>query len=91
MVFPVAELKFSAITRTAERTHLLVRLYRVDDGGLDTNGNQVYLRTLKRERPFDLQPTVTKAEVVAQARLRLQAWALDEGFNLPDDRLICTL
>lgn len=91
MIFPVAELKFSNIHRTAEATTLLVRLYRVDDGGLDQDGQQQYLRTQLRERTVILAPDVTKAQVVAGARTRLQAWAVELGYNLPDERLVCGL
>ena len=91
MIFPAAELKFSSIHRTAEATTLLVRLYRVDDGGLDADGQQQYARTLLRERTVTLGPNVTRAQVVAGARTRLQTWAEELGYTLPDDRLVCGL
>jgi hypothetical protein len=69
----------------------VVRVYRVDDGGLDQEGNQIYQRTLKLERSFDLPRNFTDAQIVAVARVKLTAWALELGFNLPEDRLICTL
>ncbi len=91
MTFPLAELKFSNIHRTEEATTLLVRLYRVDDGGLGEDGRQQYLRTLKRERTVVLGPNISVQTILTEARTRLQAWALQLGFNLPDDRLICSL
>ena len=91
MTFPVAELKFSQIQRTDSATTLLVRLYRVDDGGLSQDGQQIYLRTLKRSRVVSLPPNISKATILAEARDRLTTWAAEEGFNLPPERLICTL
>lgn len=91
MVFPVAELKFSRIQRTSQETSLLVRLYRVDDGGLDAKGQQQYLRTLKRERPLTLAPSITKVDILTAAQQKLSEWAIEEGFVLPVDRLLCTL
>jgi hypothetical protein len=91
MIFPCAELKFTAIIRKASGTSLNVRLYRVDDGGLDDQGHQRYTRTLKRSRRAELDPDVTKAQLLAAARDKLQTWALEEGFNLPTDRLLCSL
>lgn len=91
MTFPVAELKFSNIMRSATATTCLVRLYRVDDGGLDVNGNQLYARTLKRERPLRLDAGWDNARILTVARQKLSEWAIEEGFNLTPDRLICSL
>lgn len=91
MIFPVAELKFSNIHRTAEATTLLVRLYRVDDGGLTEEGAQRYVRVLKRERTVTLAADIPVEAIVAAARQRLTLWAGELGYVLPDDRLVCAL
>jgi hypothetical protein len=91
VTFPCVELKFTAILRRASGTSLNVRLYRVDDGGLDAKGNPLYLRTLKRSRRIELDPGITKAQVLAAAKDKLQTWAIEEGFTLTPDRLLCSL
>lgn len=91
MIFPLIELKFSNIHRTFDATTLLVRIYRVDDGGVDQAGQQQYARTLKLERTITLPPDITTDTIVAGARLRLTTWAEGLGYTLPPERLICTL
>lgn len=91
VIFPVVELKFTNILRFETGTSCLVRAYRVDDGGLDAEGHQIYLRTLRRERTIFTTRNPTDAQIVTFAREYLIAWALEFGFNLPDDRLICDL
>lgn len=91
MIFPAVELKFGHIHRTAEATTLVVRVYRLEDAGLNADGQQQFARTLLRERTVTLAPDVTRAQVVAGARTRLQAWAVELGYNLSDDRLVCGL
>lgn len=97
MTFPSVELKFSRIVRSSEGVSLTVRLYRLDDGGMSVPpfphipSTQVVLRTLLAERQVMLPPHVTRAQVLAEGRTRLQEWALEKGYNLPEDRRICTL
>lgn len=91
MTFPVAELKIGAYKVTAAETVALLRLYRVDDGGLDANGQPVYLRQLLRERTVRLDAGWDKARILEAAKTRLQQWAVEHGYNLPADRLICSL
>lgn len=93
MTFPVAEVKVSSIRReTAEpRTSALVRVYRVDNGGI-VNGQQQYLRTLRRERWVKrVGVWATDADIVAAVRERVMDWLSDIGINLPPERVICTL
>ena len=91
MTFPVAELKFSNIQRTPDATTLLVRLYRVEDGGLTADGLPRYVRTLKRERVVTLALDIAVETILAEARQRLTTWAAELGLTLPADRLVCTL
>lgn len=91
MIFPAAELKISRIMRSPSRTVCVLTLYRVDDGGLDDAGRQVYARTLKRQRVVNLDAGWDAPRVLDAARERLLAWAAEEGFNLPPERLICSL
>jgi hypothetical protein len=91
MIFPCVELKFSQIRRSAGATTLLVRLYRLDDGGLNERGDQINLRTLLRARVVSVDAGVTKAQVLALAREKLIVWAIEEGYDLTSDRVICTL
>lgn len=93
MTFPVVEIKVSAIRReTAEpRTSALVRIYRVDDGGI-VNGQQQYVRTLRRERWVKrVGVLATDAEIVSTVRARVADWLADLGIVLPAERVICTL
>lgn len=93
MTFPVVEIKVSAIRReTAEpRTSALVRIYRVDDGGI-VNGQQQYVRTLRRERWVKrVGVLATDADVVTAVRARVVEWLDDLGIVLPAERIICTL
>ena len=88
LTFPCIELKVSQVVRTPSSTTALVRLYRVDDGGLDQEGRQLYTRTLKRERLLKLDAGWDEPRLLTTAREKVKAWALEEGFNLPDDRLL---
>lgn len=93
MTFPLLELKIAQIRReTAEpRTTVLVRLYRVDDGGI-VNGTQQYARTLRASRWVKVIGVwADTATILAAARQRLLALADELGVNLPPDRLICSL
>jgi len=93
MTFPLVEVKVSSIRReTAEpRTSALVRVYRVDDGGI-VNGQQQYARTLRRERWVKrVGVWATDADIVAAVRERVMDWLSDLGVNLPPERVICTL
>lgn len=90
MTFPAVELKFSNLKRTNDATIFHVYLYRVDDGGI-VDGLQQYSRTLLRDRVVNAPPFVTKTQVLANARQKLQDWATEEGFNLTPDRLICDI
>lgn len=91
MVFPCAELKISSYLHTPAKTVCTLVLYRVDDGGLDVNGQQIYARTLKRRRTVTLDAGWDAPRILAAARERILTWAEEEGFNLPPERLICTL
>jgi len=93
MTFPLAEVKVSSIRReTAEpRTTVLVRLYRVDDGGI-VNGQQQYLRTLRRERVVKrVGVLASDAAILTALRNNVMDWLFDLGINLPPERVICTL
>jgi hypothetical protein len=93
MTFPLAEVKVSSIRReTAEpRTTVLVRLYRVDDGGI-VNGQQQYLRTLRRERVVKrVGVLASDAAILTALRNNVMDWLSDLDINLPPGRVICTL
>ena len=93
MTFPLAEVKVSSIRReTAEpRTTVLVRIYRVDDGGI-VNGQQQYLRTLRRERVVKrVGVLASDAAILTALRNNVMDWLSDFGINLPPGRVICTL
>jgi len=93
MTFPLAEVKVSSIRReTAEpRTTVLVRIYRVDDGGI-VNGQQQYLRTLRRERVVKrVGVLASDAAILTALRNNVMDWLSDLGINLPPGRVICTL
>ena len=93
MTFPLVEIKLASIRReTAEpRTSVLVRIYRVEDGGI-VNGQQQYLRTLKRERLVKrLGVLASDADIAAAIRARIVEWLADLGIVLPAERIICTL
>lgn len=91
MVFPALELKFSQIIKTPAKTTATVRLYRVNDGGLDERGNQIYSRVLLKEHEFKLDAGWDAPRILSVAVPKLKELAQERGFNLPDDRLICTL
>lgn len=91
MTFPVAELKIGAYTVTPATTVAVLRLYRVDDGGLDPNGQPRYLRQLLRERAVTLDAGWDPPRILQAARDRLLTWATEQGYNLPPERLICSL
>lgn len=91
MTFPCVELKFSSVLRTGTSTTCVVRLYRVDDGGLDADGHQQYVRTLKRQRTLTLDAGWDHARLLTVGREKVQAWAIEERFALPDDRLLCAI
>ena len=91
MIFPCAELKISSFIQTPATTIATLTLYRVDDGGLDAAGQQIYARTFKRRRTVRLDAGWDAPRILKAAKKRLLAWAVEEGFNLPEERLICTL
>lgn len=91
MVFPCAELKIASYLQTPSKTICTLVLYRVDDGGLDTQGQQIYTRTLKRRKTVTLDAGWDAPRILDAARDRLLTWAAEEGFNLPPQRLICSL
>ena len=93
MTFPLAEVKVSSIRReTAEpRTTVLVRIYRVDDGGI-VDGQQQYLRTLRRERMVKrVGVLASDAAILTALRNNVMDWLSDLGINLPPGRVICSL
>ena len=91
MIFPCAELKIGSYMVTAAVTVVTLRLYRVDDGGLDAEGQPRYARTLLRERTVRLDAGWDGPRILEAAKDRLVAWATEHGYNLPAERLICTL
>lgn len=93
MVFPLAEVKVSSIRRetTEPRTTVLVRLYRVDDGGM-VDGQQQYVRTLRRQRVVKrVGVLASDAAILAVLRNNVMEWLSELGINLPPERVICTL
>lgn len=93
MTFPVVEIKVASIRRelAEPRTSALVRIYRVDDGGI-VNGQQQYVRTLRRERWVKrVGVLATDAEIVSAVLARVTDWLTDLGIGLPAERVICTL
>ncbi len=91
MTFPSVELKFSRIDRNDARTESLVRMYRLDDGGLNDRGDQQYQRTLLRTEMITLERGAANGRLVAVARTNLRAWAREAGYDLPEGRLVCAL
>lgn len=91
MTFPLLELKFSSLKWADDSTTITVRAYRVNDGGLDANGNQQFSRVLRRQRTFVVPGYHTLPQIVTFARARLLEWNAEFGFNLTEDRLICSL
>lgn len=91
MTFPAAELKFTRIRWADDSTHITVRLYRVDDGGLDAQGQQVYARTIRLERHFVRPGYLSTATILAFAQQRLAELNVSLGLNWSADRLICSL
>lgn len=93
MTFPLVEIKVSSIRRerAEPRTSVVVRIYRVDDGGI-VDGQQQYVRTLRRERVVKRRGVLaTDAELVAAIRDRVVDWLADLKIVLPAERVICTL
>lgn len=93
MTFPLAEVKVAAIRReTAEpRTTVVIRLYRVDDGGV-VNGQQQYVRTLWRQRVVKrVGVLASDAAILTALRNNVMGWLANLGVNLPQGRVICTL
>lgn len=93
MTFPLAEVKVTSIRReTAEpRTTVVIRLYRVDDGGI-VNGQQQYVRTLRIQRVVKrVGVLASDATILAALRANIMGWLADLGVNLPQGRVICTL
>ena len=91
MTFPALELKFSNIVRNSTVTSFRVMLYRLDDGGLNLAGEQIYLRTIIANRNVNAPAGVTKAQVLNFAKNKLDEWAAEQGYNLTPDRLVCAL
>lgn len=91
LVLPAAELKVTGILKTESGITISTRVFRLDDGGLDEDGNQLYARTLKFERTFTVPPHWTKQQILDAAIERLKLWAIQAGFNLPPDRRVCSL
>ena len=93
MTFPFAELKFSQILRSDLDTRCNVRLYRVNDGGLDPiTGEQLYARVLKKQKNLMLHGVWTDEQLEERGRQEVTEWALEEfGIELPPDRLVCDL
>lgn len=93
MTFPLLEVKVSGIKREAAepRTTAVVRVYRVDDGGI-VEGQQQYARTLLRTRVVKrLGLLAPDADLSSAVRTKALAWLSELGLNLPADRLICSL
>lgn len=93
MTFPLAEVKIASIRReTAEpRTTVVIRLYRVDDGGV-VNGQQQCVRTLRRQRVVKrVGVLASDAAILTALRNNVMGWLADLGVNLPAGRVICTL
>jgi hypothetical protein len=91
MTFPALELKLSSMRYSADSTFLTVRAYRLDDGGLDAQGQQLYVRTLRRTRSFVLAGYVDTSVILAYARQRLAEWNTEFNLHWSADRLICSL
>lgn len=91
MTFPAAELKFTTIRWADDSTHISVRLYRLDDGGLDANGQQLYARTVRLERTYVRSGYLNTTTILAYAQARLAELNVSLGLNWSADRLICSL
>lgn len=90
MLFPIAEVKFSRIVRAAGATSLLIRLYRVDDGGV-VAGTQQYVRTLQREHAVTLTPGTSRQDLLDAARQKLDDLIAAKGWTLQPEQIVCTL
>ena len=88
--FPLAEVKFGSIERGLF-TRIHARVYRVDDGGLDADGNQLYARTLWADKTFIIPYDATPADIITAARARLDAALAALGISLPENRIIVNL
>lgn len=92
MAFPNSfECKFSRITATPAKTLVDIKVYRVVDGGLDSIGNQIYIRTLWRTQSHILDAGWDAPRLVAYFKNQLNLWNLVNAFGYAQANQICTL
>lgn len=92
MAFPNSiEVHFSSINATPAKTEAVVQVYRVSDGGLDAQGNQIYDRILWRTFEFKLDAGWDSTRLAEHFKAKLAAWNVESGANVNAANFICTL
>jgi hypothetical protein len=91
MAFPKLECHFSSIDRTPSRTTVKVLVYTCADGGLDVDGHQILIRTLRRTLNLKLDAGLDNPRVLSHFLERLATINADLSLNIQLADRICTL
>lgn len=91
MAFPKFECHFSSIDATPAKTTVKVLIFTCADGGLDVDGNQILIRTLRRTLNLLLDAGTDKPRLITYFQGRLAAINTELALGINQADFICTL
>lgn len=91
MAWPKIEVHFSNIDARPDRTNVMARVYTATDGGLDAQGNQILIRTLRRTLDLKLDAGTDRDRLLENIRNRRLSLNSEFGTNIQAADFIATL
>lgn len=91
MAFPKLECHFSSIEASPDRTVVKAMIYTGADGGLDAQGNQILIRTLRRTLNLKLDAGWDNPRLIAHLQTRIASINTELALNIALADRICTL
>ena len=85
------EAHFSQINATPAKTDVTIKIFRVTDGGLDAQGNQLYSRTLFLDKLFHLDAGATNQNLIDYFRNQISLANVKFSLGISSANWICNL
>ena len=85
------ECHFSKINQTPSKTEVTIRVYKISDGGLDADGNQLYNRVLVKSFDYKLDAGWDKQSIIDYFLAKLGDVNTTFKLGYTSDKFIITL